>query len=469
MLNIGVAKKQINPKLSVPHAGWGAQTHVFATGIEADFYTTAMIINAGPEDTNGIADSEAVLIDVDAGLFVIEQSNLVREAVAAALGLSFGQIRLSVTHTHAGPCFWSDYYEEGKAANKEYFQFLLEQTVNAALEAKQNMKSVTMGAGVGACSIGKNRRQLLDNGKTITGYNENGIADPDVGVLRFEDEAGEVVATIVHYSCHPTTLGYPYKLHSPDYPGIMKKAVEQATGGICLFLQGSAGNIGPGPEGFLANLTATRRMGAALGAVAMKVSLDIEAASFEHRFEGVVESGASLGIWHTSKKQTQSSFHMITKKITLPLKKMLPLEEAQATYQALEQELGRLQSNHADEEEIRKIAFQMKRAFLAWDTSNKYNGMSHSDIEVQLMSIGDAALIGVPLEPFVEIGLSLKAKSPFRVTLFSGYANGHLGYLPIAEAYPQGGYEVETSPFLQGAAELFIEEVAAALVELHNL
>jgi hypothetical protein len=50
--------------------------------------------------------------------------------------------------------------------------------------------------------------------------------------------------------------------------------------------------------------------------------------------------------------------------------------------------------------------------------------------------------------------------------LFSGYSNGGFGYIPVRSAYSEGGYEVETSPFAPGAAELIIEESLRMLNEL---
>ena len=61
---------------------------------------------------------------------------------------------------------------------------------------------------------------------------------------------------------------------------------------------------------------------------------------------------------------------------------------------------------------------------------------------VQALRLGDIALVGVAGEAFAEIGLAVKARSPFAHTIFLGYTNGCLGYIPTAAAYPAGGYEV---------------------------
>ena len=61
---------------------------------------------------------------------------------------------------------------------------------------------------------------------------------------------------------------------------------------------------------------------------------------------------------------------------------------------------------------------------------------------VQALRLGDVALVGVAGEAFVEIGLAVKARSPIPHTIFLGYTNGCLGYIPTAAAYEPGGYEV---------------------------
>ena len=46
-----------------------------------------------------------------------------------------------------------------------------------------------------------------------------------------------------------------------------------------------------------------------------------------------------------------------------------------------------------------------------------------------------------PGETFTEIGLAVKERSPASVTLYAGYTNGVVSYLPIASEFPLGGYE----------------------------
>jgi hypothetical protein len=76
-------------------------------------------------------------------------------------------------------------------------------------------------------------------------------------------------------------------------------------------------------------------------------------------------------------------------------------------------------------------------------------------------------LAGIEGEPFAEIGQQIKAGSPWSSTWFGGYTGGWAGYIPTPDAYLQGGYEVDTSPFAPEAAGKVVTETLAALEELH--
>lgn len=100
------------------------------------------------------------------------------------------------------------------------------------------------------------------------------------------------------------------------------------------------------------------------------------------------------------------------------------------------------------------------------EKARQYAGRSEVVAELHGLRIGPVALVGFAGEPFSEIGARVKAGSPFTHTLFSGYTNDYLGYVPIADAYAEGGYEVDTSPFLPEAADRVVEGRLALLGEL---
>ncbi len=71
-------------------------------------------------------------------------------------------------------------------------------------------------------------------------------------------------------------------------------------------------------------------------------------------------------------------------------------------------------------------------------------------VEVQTLRLGDIAIVGIPGEVFVEIGLGIKKGSPFEHTFVAGYTNGCIGYMPTKEAFQEGGYETHSAYRLYG-------------------
>ena len=78
------------------------------------------------------------------------------------------------------------------------------------------------------------------------------------------------------------------------------------------------------------------------------------------------------------------------------------------------------------------------------------------------------ALVFLPGEVLVKIGLELKSKSPFPNTIVVAYTNDYLGYVPPAEEYDKGGYEAKfpVTILKRGCAEKLVEEALKALNSL---
>lgn len=69
-------------------------------------------------------------------------------------------------------------------------------------------------------------------------------------------------------------------------------------------------------------------------------------------------------------------------------------------------------------------------------TNDKYT----YDAEVMVVTIGDSvALVGVPAELFVELGLAIKNGSPYPMTFINSLANGSIGYMPDRKAKVRAG------------------------------
>jgi hypothetical protein len=87
------------------------------------------------------------------------------------------------------------------------------------------------------------------------------------------------------------------------------------------------------------------------------------------------------------------------------------------------------------------------------------------ELNVVCVGFGDVAFIGLPGEPFTEIGRQIKVQSPFSMTIPCCNANGSEGYFPTDDALTNSGYEANSSLFLPGVAPEMIRTALDVLQE----
>jgi len=457
-LMAGVGRCDITPAPGTPQGGWGAQTHQRGLGADLPLLATALVVSGSGESV--------AIVDVDAIGFDMEWTEKILNAIADLTNLPRKHIRFSCTHTHSGPnTFRLATITEGLDMVLSYLEGLPKQIASAVWQAQQNLKPVRCAAGSGQCAINVNRRLRMPDGQIVVGRNWNGPVDPTVRVVRFDDLNENPLATIVHYACHPTTMAWQCQYATPDYPGVVRQVVEQEVGGICLFLQGATGNITP-RRGFTGDLKVYRRLGKLLGLEASKVAIGIETMPRRERLVGVMPSGTAIALYEDEPTEADPPvLRVCLRVLKLPLRPFPPPEAIEAEAEELRNELKQAR-RRGDAEEIRAATSRATQAGMRADRASLYYGKTHLDWPLQGIRVGRIALLSVPGEPFTEINQQIVAASPFSQTLFSGYSNGGFGYLPIRSAFAEGGYEVETSPFSEDAAEVLIAEAIHMLTEL---
>ncbi len=459
----GVARVDITPPPGIAHAGWGAQTHQRAKGIDLQLWATALALS---DD-----DETVVIVDIDLIYLWETEAPRVRQKVAELTGLPPSKIRLSYTHTHSGPVTgsgWSSWFTEGVDMVEAYDHSLPHRIAGVAWEALKNLTPARVAAGNGACTIGVNRRFRRPDGAMVVGRNWDGPVDPDVKLVRIDELSGQPLAALVNYACHPITVGPDCELITPDYPGVAKRVVEEATGATCLFLQGAAGDIGPIRGVARHGLDEYKRLGAILGHEASRVWWELEVPPRREHYVDTLESGAPLAVYEEKPmEEADGELRIGTRSMELPIKEMREPDELEADLAAHVARLDQLRSKSADAEAIIDETMQAKRAKMRADLARDLQGQTHRTFEAQVFAIGETiALASVPGEPFVEIGLQIKERSPFEYTLFSGYSNIGWAYIPVPDAYPLGGYEIEVTPFSPDAAGIIVEEMLALLDEM---
>ncbi len=114
-----------------------------------------------------------------------------------------------------------------------------------------------------------------------------------------------------------------------------------------------------------------------------------------------------------------------------------------------------------------KISATTELFEVTYDPAKGYSD-DKTTMPLSVMAIGDVAIVTAPFEMDHRNGITVKENSPYEMTLISAYTNGSYGYIPDKEAWPNGGYEVESSRFVQGTAELIEEKMLSMLGDLHK-
>jgi hypothetical protein len=88
-------------------------------------------------------------------------------------------------------------------------------------------------------------------------------------------------------------------------------------------------------------------------------------------------------------------------------------------------------------------------------------------LEIQVFRLSrDVAVVGLPGEVFVELGLAIKKASPFATTLVVELCQDSPGYIPTKKAFAEGSYETVNSRVAPGGGEMMAEAAIRLLKEL---
>ncbi len=460
----GVARVDIAPPIGVAQMNWGSQSHVQAIGIDpAGMKATAIVLSDGR--------MKFAMVDIDR-LTINGLESAIAEA-SRRTGIPESHIRLGATHTHAGPMVNAAKGPPGMDLSplvdmaERYRLFIIDKIVGAIVEADSRLEPAHIAGGRGEGTININRRVRADgDDPPAVGRNPQGYVDRELVVFRIDNAKGEPLAILANYPCHGTVLAYENKFISPDWVGMTRQTVEQALpGALCLFFQGAAGNQGP-VEGFSGDLSVAHRLGRILGHQIASIALQIETVYRLPTFEGFVESTAYQAKQHWRVKGPREVKFRFTSEIVDVPRRTYSAEEVasmQARLDRARQQLAALGPD-ADPWKLHQAGARVRRFGDLLAKWAQPVDPSPRQVEVQALQIGDLALVAMPGEPFAEIGAAVRAASPFDFTMFCGYSDGIGGdYMPTADEYAHGGYEVERTLYGPSAAAKIIAAASALL------
>jgi hypothetical protein len=326
-------------------------------------------------------------------------------------------------YDHASPLARKLAYEISSSADPEYLSVVRRETIQAVCDAHAALSAARAGAGAGVeDKAAFNRRFRMRNGLSYTHPGQGnpdiiepaGPIDPQVGVVGVWREDGRLMGCIVNYACHATTS--PGGI-SANWIYYLEKTIRGAlsSDAVVLFLQGASGDVTqvdnrspytqPNGEEY------ARLVGGRVGGEVVKVLhtmqpgvlAPLDAASVVLRFNRRKPSA----------ERVKRSYEMAAKDpATVDLTEWIFAKE-----------------------------IVLLDAKLAKEPT--------AEAEVQAIQVGPAVFVTNPAEFFCELGLRIKAGSPFPFTFPVELANGCVGYVPTEEALSSsgGGYETRLTSY----------------------
>lgn len=419
-LQVGVARATITPPVGIDMIGFAGRGP--STGIHDDLYATALVAVRG--------DTKAALISCDLLGLKADRVADIRAEVARRTGIPAGNVMVSCTHTHYGPSVGMEHHPEPDANVTAYVQLLPHLLAGAVQEAAANLKPARIGVGRGTCGIGINRRERKPDGSIVLGHNPGGAIDRELIVVRIDGDSGPL-ATLVNFACHAVSLSWSVRLITADFPGRARQVVEQLTGSKCFFLQGGCGNINP-----------------------FRMEPDFDSV----RQQGTVLGCAAMTAWEGTTPAADATLAISAETLNLPAMSCAREDVASKQVAELEKALAEQKESQAGAGKVYWTERRLNKARERLDSLRTGKPLKPVVGEVQALRLGPAVLASAPGEIFNEIGRGVKDRSPAPGTLFLGYTNGYLGYVPVPQAYAEGGYEVTHACSVDPQAAAMIEE-----------
>ena len=413
----------IFPQELFPHEGF--------CGIHDDPAARVLLLECG--EKVAIVCLELVMLDRD-------DIAAVKQIICDAAEVKFENIWVHVTHAittphapHAprgmGGVALEISEEEKKTLEYKIVLFrgaVMDAIKDAAQKAAADLRVASMGLGTCQCAVNVNRDVETPHGWWIN-FDSNGPSNHTATVLRFDDKQGKPIAALINYGLKPCAIDNSEmekntRLISSDVPGLACTILEEQLGAPVLFAMSAAGDQVPLEQAWydVVEEDGTVR----------KIDNGVQAGleivdRLGHRM--AMEIGPT--IHSISCDRTSAEICLANGGIEWPGKgrgKMVPTKIADYIEKGTER------------------------------------------VGVEVMVVGDVALVGLKPEICAVTEAQLQAASPFENTLVISMVNGGQKYMPDQASYDNITWEAQSAPLMPGAAEAWVEEAAAVLKRMHQ-
>jgi neutral ceramidase len=432
----GVSLVDISPGPGIELAGYPHHPR-YNKGVHDPLFAGCICLDDGT--------TKLAIVSMDLLMYSKREVRAVREEIARVTPLPAGNVMITCAHTHSGP--WAsgrldlEALEQNLQPDPGFMADLHGKLVSLVKEAWEGRFEAAIGIEKGFCGrekgVGGNRR------------NPEEIADPEVWVVGVRDKSGAFRGCLVKYALHPTFLHSDNYLVSADYPGCIRKCLAEKKPAMkFLFAQGCSGNQSPRYFRTGKTYDEALRVGYAIGEEAARL-LD----SMECRSDVKLLAESTVVDIETR---------------TLP-----PAEEVRKAVEIARANWEQVKAETSVELAIWNAELSVLGAEdLLGYALLKERGQSFAlskdelPVEVHVIGVGDARIVGLQGELFVEFGITIQYRAPFDKTFVIELANGCLpGYACTARACAQGGYEVGTSLLTGRSGEQIVDAAVRLLWE----
>jgi hypothetical protein len=441
----GAATSNITPALGASLNG--GMTDRKATHVHDELHARCLVLDDGTTKL-AIAVCDSCMIPRE----VVDEA---KRLIVRRTRIPPSHVLISATHAHSCPTATSVFQSR---PDPGYQKFLAARIADGVQRAANNLEPATIGWGVGTCSTQVyNRRWRMKPGTIPPDPfgnstdqvqmnppvgSENlvepaGPTDGDVWVLSLDRPQGSPrgitpIAVVANYALHYVG-GFPYDQVSADYFGEVSRRLETGFATldppvVAMLSNGASGNIN--------NIDFTRRRNP------------------QPPYEQVrlVAKDVAGVVGHTLNGPRHEAAMLAAKTATLKLGVRKPTTDQIARAEKVVAEAG-------------GRGLRTYPEVYAGETLDLAGYPDEVELVLQVVRIGDTVICAIPCEVFVEIGMELKQKSPFKPTVIFSLANGYNGYLPTPGHHKLGGYETwrAKSSYLEVDAA---PKIVATLLEL---
>jgi hypothetical protein len=340
------------------------------------------------------------------------------------------QVVVGAVHTHGGPMCMPG--QLGEASDAEYLARLEQACIEAIDTACSQRRPARLWTGEGTDpDVARNRRHA------------EGPIDRSLPVLGVRGEDGAWLAVVTSYACHPVVLGAGNRQWTADYPGEVRRALEEAyPGAVALFMTGCAGdlNTGHAASASFRVEAAPQRTFAEAQRIGQLIAERVQAASLRELPSGPVQWAVSEVALGFVRREQDS-----------------PTELAEQWRREAEEDSGRA---------------ALLESWIYWAENVAGRELEPWLARVTVFDWGGVPFIALPGEIFASTALAIREKLGAAGAFVVCFAQGCPGYLPPREEYSHGGYEVDEAHRYYGMPATFApgsaEQLATLAVTLHR-